>query len=173
MRIKDTPVRRAQHFYTPSPDQRPDAWDLVPPAERAWRWYEQQVQRRVTPPAGMLLGAGIYARINHGRWVADCPCGSAQVVTPDDPRFACPECGYGWARLIFPAQPAAAEEEVSARPPHERNWWHADDETAWDRRRPPVPDKGAGRQDPVPEEPAPVEPDPKDPLLDAKGGPGR
>ncbi|MFE5675115.1 hypothetical protein ACFQ7B_07505 [Streptomyces erythrochromogenes] len=161
MRLQDTAVRRAQHFYAPPPGQRPDAWDLVPPAERVWRWYEQQMQRRVTPPAGVLLGASIYARINHGRWVADCPCGSAQVVTPDDPRFACPECGYGWARLEFPASPAAAEAEVSAKAPHERNWWHDQDHSAWDRTRQPPPEKDRGQPpepEPVPEDPKPEEP---------------
>lgn len=153
MRQRDTPVRRAADFYTPPPSQRPDAWDSVPSAERVWRWYEQQMQRRVTPPAGVLLGADIYARINHNRWVADCVCGSAQVVTPDDPRFACPECGYGWVQVTFPPSPAAAEAEVSALPPHERNWWHADDTVSRDRPRPPAPEKDPGRQptDPAPE----------------------
>lgn len=155
--MREIPVRRAQDFYTPPPSKRPDAWDAVPPAERVWHWYEQQMQRRVVPPAGVLIGASIYARINHGRWVADCPCGSAQVVTPDDPRFACPECGYGWAQLVFPAQPAAAEAEVSGRLPHERNWWHADDKESRDRPSLPRPgkDPGPGPEEPAPEGPAP------------------
>jgi hypothetical protein len=68
--------------------------------------------------------------------VADCPCGSAQVVTPADQRMACTECGYGWVRLIYPDDPAAAEASVEDELPHERNWWHADD-PSWDR--PPDP----------------------------------
>ncbi|MCX5584288.1 hypothetical protein [Streptomyces erythrochromogenes] len=174
MRQRDTPVRRAQHYYAPPPTERPDAWDLIPPAERVWRWYEQQMQRRVAPPAGMLLGVSIYARINHGRWVADCPCGSAQVVTPDDARFACPECGYGWAQLTFPAQPAAAEAAVADRAPHERNWWHEQDRAAWDRTRQPVPEKDRG-QPPEPTEPVPEEPKPEDPPAGTgpKGSPSR
>lgn len=168
MRQQDNPVRRAQHFYTPPPSQHPDTWDAVPAAERVWRWYEQQMQRRVAPPPGVLIGASLYARINHGRWVADCVCGSAQVVSPDDPRFACPECGYGWAQITFPDKPAAAEAEVSARPPHERNWWHADDKSAWDRPRPPTPEKDPG----PPPDPTPEEPKPDGPNAGPKGGRG-
>ena len=141
--MREIPVRRAQHFYTPPPSQRADAWDLVPAAERVWHWYEQQMQRRVRAPHGMLIGADTFARINHGRWVADCVCGSAQVVTPDDPRFACPECGWGWARIIFPDQPAAAEAAVAERAPHERNWWHDDDKASRDR---PWPRSAQGRR---------------------------
>ncbi|WP_328739869.1 hypothetical protein OHA91_22740 [Streptomyces erythrochromogenes] len=164
--MKEIPTQRAESFYRPSPALPAGAWDRVPPAERVWRWYENTAQRRLTPPAGVLLGERIYARINHNRWVADCVCGSAQIVTPTDPRFACPECGYGWVQITFPANPEAAEAEVSARAPHERNWWHADDK-AWDRPGPPAPEPekepGRGPADPTPEEPAPEEPKPEEP----------
>ncbi|MFD7093402.1 hypothetical protein [Streptomyces xanthophaeus] len=151
--MRQIPIKRAADFYQPPPGMRPDAWDQVPAAERVWRWYEIQVHRRVTPPEGILLGASIHARINHSRWVADCVCGSAQVVTPTDPRFACPECGYGWAQLVFPASPEDAEAEVADRLPTERNWWAASD-PSWDKRAQPPRDpkapperltKGGGR----------------------------
>ncbi|MFF4848009.1 hypothetical protein [Streptomyces sp. NPDC001194] len=135
---QQTPVRRTESFYLPPPSLPANAWDFVPPAERVWRWYEHTTQRRVVPPAGMLIGATVQARINHGRWVADCLCGSAQVVTPGDPRFACPECGWGWARIVFPERVAEAEAAVTARAPHEQNWWAADDDS-WDRPRPTPP----------------------------------
>ncbi|MFD9306142.1 hypothetical protein ACFWCB_26395 [Streptomyces sp. NPDC060048] len=150
--MQEINVRRAADFYTPPPSRRPGAWDLVAPAERVWHWYEHQMQRRLTPPTAFLIGASIYARINHGRWVADCVCGSAQVVTPEDPRLACPECGYGWARVVFPEDTAAAEATVTALPPHERNWWHPDDQ-AWDRVVQPA------RPDPEPGEPDTPAPD--------------
>lgn len=125
-------VERAETFYQPPP-RHPTAWDQVPPAERVFRWAEHRQQRRLVPPAGVILGQQAYARINHNRWVADCPCGSAQVVTPADPRMACVECGAGWFRLIFPDDPAVAEQAVAELLPHERNWWHPDDAEAWDR----------------------------------------
>lgn len=125
------PVVRAETFYLPSQPQRPDAWALVPPAERVIRWYEDRVQRRVRPPDGFVIGQKAFARINHNRWVADCPCGSAQVVTPADPRMACTECGYGWLALTFPEDVAAIEASVADELPHLRNWWHPDDPVSW------------------------------------------
>ncbi|WP_455360027.1 hypothetical protein [Streptomyces sp. SYSU K21746] len=130
-------VQRAETFYTPPPSQPADAWDLVPPAERVFRWIEHRVQRRVAPPDGFVIGVRAYARINHNRWVADCPCGSAQVVTPTDPRMACTECGLGWIALDFPTDAAAAETSVEQELPSGRNWWHPDDATSPDR--PPQP----------------------------------
>jgi hypothetical protein len=122
-------VVRAEDFYLPPPHLPADAWALVPPAERVWRWYEQRMQRRVRAPDGHLIGQRIYARINAGRWVADCPCASAQVVTPADPRVACVECGWGWAEVVFPTDAASAEASVADEPPHLRHWWHPDDPT--------------------------------------------
>ncbi|MEU9861336.1 hypothetical protein AB0D99_10690 [Streptomyces sp. NPDC047971] len=119
-------VVRAEEFYLPPPELSPDSWVLLPPAERVWRWVEYKQQRRVTPPEGVLLGVQLWARINHNRWLADCPCGSAQVATPADPRFACTECGYGWAALVFPEDPAAVEDALAELLPHERNWTHPD-----------------------------------------------
>lgn len=134
------PVARAETYYLPPPGRgRGDEWALVPAAERVWRWAEQRQQRRLVPPDGFIIGQQQYARINHGRWVADCPCGSAQVVTPADPRMACTECGLGWIRLVFPEDPAAAEAAVADDLPHERNWWHPDD-PHWSHRSEPGDD---------------------------------
>ncbi|MDX3162443.1 hypothetical protein PV516_01330 [Streptomyces scabiei] len=124
-------VVRAEAFYLPSHPQRPDAWALVPAAERVFRWYEDRVQRRVRPPDGYVIGQKTYAQINHNRWVAMCPCGSAQVVTPADPRMACTECGYGWLALVFPEDVDAVEASVADELPHLRNWWHPDDPVSW------------------------------------------
>jgi hypothetical protein len=123
------PVLRAETFYLPPPGMPPDAWQTVAPAERVFRWAEVRQQRRIPPPDGFVIGHPLYARINHGRWVADCPCGSAQVVTPADPRMACTECRAGWFRLTFPEDPAAAETSVAGLLPTEQNWWHPDSET--------------------------------------------
>ncbi|MEU6344489.1 hypothetical protein ABZ883_26475 [Streptomyces sp. NPDC046977] len=127
------PVVRAEAYYLPPPRRRADSWDAVPPAERVWRWYELKVQRRMQPPAGMLIGQRQWARIDHNRWVSDCPCGSAQVVTPADRRFACPECGYGWIEVVFPEDVDAVEASVANDIPSERNWWNPDDPNPWNR----------------------------------------
>lgn len=122
----DIPVLRAETFYLPPPSEPADAWSLVAPAERVLRWYELRVQRRIPTPTGTLLGTQLWARIDANRWVADCPCGSAQVVTPTDARFACPECGTGWIVVAFPADVAAAEAAVAEQLPSERFWWNPD-----------------------------------------------
>ncbi|MFC8365587.1 hypothetical protein ACFUIY_37665 [Streptomyces griseorubiginosus] len=126
-------VLRAETFYLPPSDQPANAWALMPAAERVFRWVELRQQRRLVPPEGFMLGHRLYAQINHNRWVGECPCGSAQVVSPADPRMACTECGAGWFVLVFPDDPAAAEAEVAHLMPHDRNWWNPEDESAWNR----------------------------------------
>ncbi|GGY29664.1 hypothetical protein GCM10010363_07640 [Streptomyces omiyaensis] len=122
------PIFRAETFYLPPPYLDPEAWAAEPPAMRAVRWYEERMQRRVTVGEGMLLET-VYARINHGRWVADCSCLSAQIVSPADPRMWCMECGTGWWRITFPPDPAAIEEALDGLPRTEQNWWAEADPT--------------------------------------------
>jgi hypothetical protein len=134
------PVLRAETFYRPPHPLPENLWEDSGPAERVFRWYEQQAGRRAPRPHGPVEGR-LWARINHNRWVADCPCGSAQVVSPADPKFACTECGYGWAQLIFPDDVAAVEALLDELLPHERNWSNPD-EPAVSRPPRPVPQKG-------------------------------
>lgn len=37
-------------------------------------------------------GETVHAYINHGRWVADCPCNGAELVAPDH-NMLCGSCG--------------------------------------------------------------------------------
>jgi hypothetical protein len=120
-------VVRAEKFYTPPPPQPLDAWAGIPGAELVWRWYETRMGRRVTPPEE-TVDDSTFARINQNRWVADCTsCGSAQVVSPTDPRYACTECQWGWYPLVFPEDPATVEASLMGLKPGLRNWWHPDD----------------------------------------------
>ena len=76
----------------------------------------------------------IVARVNHGRWIADCPyCGGAELADATEPDF-------GWLRrgnpggnkenigdglvmpIDFPAQIRGIEKALSARPELNRNW---------------------------------------------------
>jgi hypothetical protein len=137
--VPDRPARslvvRAPDFYTPPPALPTGAWQGVPPAERVIVWFEHKQQRRLPRPTATLLGEDRWARIDAGRWVADCPCGSAQVVDPADPRMFCVECLTGWYQLRFPDDTAAAEQEVADRPAHARFWWHPQDDAAFNRPR--------------------------------------
>lgn len=135
-----TPVVRAEDFYAPPAPLKPDDWKLVPPAELVLRWYEYRFQRRIPTPSAVLLGEVLWARINRNRWVADCPCRSAQVVTPADPRFACPECGAGWMTVRFPDDVAAAEQAVAGLDVADANWWNPADPSA---PEPTVPEEPA------------------------------
>ncbi|QQZ54159.1 hypothetical protein IFE09_11390 [Streptomyces microflavus] len=120
-------VVRAEAVYTPPPPEPVTAWSGVPAAELVYLYMETRTQRRITRPTEPT-GDTYYARINQNRWVADCYCGSAQVVSPTDPRYGCVECGWGWSALIFPADATAVETQVMLEPrPALRNWWHADD----------------------------------------------
>ncbi|MER8004993.1 hypothetical protein [Streptomyces sp. NPDC094149] len=135
-------VVRAETFYTPPPGQPADLWADVPAAELVWRWMEYRAGRRLVPPDGSVDDV-YFARINQNRWVADCSsCGSAQIVSPTDPRYACTECLWGWCTLVFPLDPAAVEASLMGLKPALRNWWNADDPANPDRPQDPAPDPG-------------------------------
>jgi hypothetical protein len=121
-------ILRAETFYLPPPHLPPDGWASEPPAMRAVRWYEERMQRRVTVGDGLLLET-VYAQINHGRWIANCACHSAQIVSPADARMWCVECGTGWWQVVFPPNPDAVEASLDGLPRSEQNWWAAEDET--------------------------------------------
>jgi hypothetical protein len=76
-------------------------------------------------------GPAVQARVNHGRWLADCPtphCRNACYVDPADPRFLCVECvnplAEGrWLPVEFPDDRDEIEAALLARPvPATRNW---------------------------------------------------
>jgi len=111
---------RGSQFYSDDPDHP------LPVAERILRWYWPPTVPFVMPEG--FHKAQTYARVNHGRWVADCPfCSSAVVADPEDPRFFCVHClnnGTGkWVRVVWPEDFAAIEAELAlrARTTH-RNW---------------------------------------------------
>jgi hypothetical protein len=72
----------------------------------------------------------VVARLEHGRWLADCPfCGGAELVSRVRAEFFClnPECGMaendGMAmRAVFPGQREEIEQLVEGRPAPNRNW---------------------------------------------------
>lgn len=62
------------------------------------------------------------ARIEHGRWIADCPCGSGVAVHPEWPSAGCLECGRWWPVLV-PVQWREIEAVLIVRPlPITRGW---------------------------------------------------
>lgn len=124
-------VVRAETYYVPPPRLPRDAWAEVPPAELVFVWMETRTGRRIPLPEGTLdEEPPVYARVNQNRWLADCVCGSAAIISPDDPRWACTECGYGWVAMVVPTpvEVAAIETELmTISQPHLRNWWNPED----------------------------------------------
>lgn len=79
-----------------------------------------------SPPTSDLLGPPVAAYHNHGRWVVDCECGSAQVTYPADRRVFCPFCVNGgnsvWRPVVWPNDWQAIEASLAQAPVPERNW---------------------------------------------------
>ncbi|MEU6490397.1 hypothetical protein ABZ890_08385 [Streptomyces sp. NPDC046984] len=135
-------VVRAETFYLPPANMDQTLWADVPAAELVWRWYELRMGRRVVPPTDNV-GDVYFARINQNRWIGDCSsCGSAQVVSPTDPRYACTECGWGWCTLVFPTDVPSVEASLLPLKPLLRNWWNDLDPANPDK--PVVGDPGSG-----------------------------
>lgn len=68
------------------------------------------------------------ARVNHGRWVADCPfCNGAEMVNPNDPYFDCGSCSNKTVNgkripVVFPKLIYSIEVELLPRPKPNQNW---------------------------------------------------
>ncbi|MEU1122124.1 hypothetical protein ABZ371_00690 [Streptomyces sp. NPDC005899] len=123
-------IVRAETYYLPPPPRRgqtPQDWSQVPGAELIYKWAEYRLARRLTVPTESVPDhPGLYARIDDGRWLAECDaCGAAWIVSVADPRFGCVECRRDWVPLIVPEDTAAAEAEALAL--DRRFWWHPDD----------------------------------------------
>lgn len=100
--------------------------------------YAERFLARYAKRAGVTLpatttvtGTDIAARVDAGRWIAECPdCHDAQYVWMDDPQplFMCVACfnaaaGGGWRRVTVPANRGAVEAALVKRPlPGNRNW---------------------------------------------------
>lgn len=96
-------------------------WQRVP-----WRVFLEHHGGSL-PPLEHVAG-DVHAYVNHGRWVADCPCGGALIVSSREPWFWCTDCGnvandHKWRHVIFPRQKKLIETVLMARPRSDnRNW---------------------------------------------------
>jgi hypothetical protein len=121
-------VYHARHFVTRT--------SRLALAEWAFQKYPPVFVDRAQPDLsrrGELVRATVVrAEVNHGRWIARCPfCPSAQIVSPEDPRFLCAGsdgCANALVRgafvaVEFPARRAEVETALLARPDRTtRNW---------------------------------------------------
>lgn len=62
----------------------------------------------------------VYAYANHGRWVADCPCGGAELVVERAP-LLCGSCGTT-RPVVWPDNVKELETVLARRPKLNQNW---------------------------------------------------
>jgi hypothetical protein len=123
--------------YTPARD-RPDHTAAEAVVWRHWRHHPGTVpaplvgQLRGEWPTGAHPTVTSAARVDHGRWLVDCPwpgCNSSQYASRLDHRFFCvdgPHDGhFAWIPVVWPTdvEMATIEAVLDARPePATRNW---------------------------------------------------
>lgn len=76
--------------------------------------------RRGFVPGAEIGGENVFARVDFGRWIADCECGAANYVEPSDPVYLCSTCGNAvsggkWRRVKFPDNRSEIEAELMGR----------------------------------------------------------
>lgn len=107
----------------PAPDYivRHEDWQPESLVEFIARRYMNHGFGRLPPIDADHIQGTVRARISAGRWIADCSCNSAMIVSTETPYFICPECGNAhndgrWRRVIFPSNRAAIETVLLKRP---------------------------------------------------------
>lgn len=94
-----------------------------------WAFLARRADVRIPPTTHVSDTPPLKARVNHNRWIVDCPdCAGAEFVWLDKPLMMCAECfnvavERKWRRVVLPNNVAAIETVLKARPiPHTRNW---------------------------------------------------
>jgi hypothetical protein len=83
---------------------------------------EQRVTR-VRTRLDVKYDDGVYmARVEHGRWIADCPCGAGVAVHPEWVNTGCLECGRWWP-VAIPDAWRDIEDVLMARPKQIQRGW--------------------------------------------------
>lgn len=63
----------------------------------------------------------VLAYVNHGRWVADCPCGGAELITENKP-LLCGSCGHV-REVVWPVKVSQIEQALEDRRRVENQNW--------------------------------------------------
>lgn len=112
----------------------------------SWYFSQRHPGQDIPLPKRGAFAAGIelVPRVNHGRWVVDCPfCPGAQIASAQDPRFFCSDCFHAgtdaegkWLRVSWPTQRTidAVEDALIERTRRENRNWRPADETTKDLR---------------------------------------
>jgi hypothetical protein len=119
----------AEDVHQPHP-QHPEHTAPEAAVFRYWRHHTgvagpQRLQMKGPWPTKVLPSPVAIARVDHSRWIADCPfegCHGAEYVSKTDRRFFCIACSNGgtgqWIRVQLPdeVELAAIEATLGRRP---------------------------------------------------------
>jgi hypothetical protein len=81
----------------------------------AFEWMQKAAIRRGIKLTNTMGESAVVARIDHGRWIADCECNGAEYVDPDEPIFYCLSClniEYGGALRPVRFPPLEIREKI-------------------------------------------------------------
>lgn len=104
-------------------------------SDEFWVWYANTFKPDTwlgpVPTFKGLSNVIAYARVDHGRWIVDCPfCPGAARAGWREARFICAECFHvgteaegKFIRVEWPPNVEEIETVLEARPPQRRNWW--------------------------------------------------
>src|ERR1039457_4537535 len=120
------PIKSAEDFHHADP-----RWGNTTADERIVlaHWHMETSGHHIDLPKMVSNKATVYARVDLGRWIVDCPwCKSAQHASREDHRFFCVECGNAavtgaWVSVHWPNEWAEIEEILSCRPSAGNQWW--------------------------------------------------
>lgn len=86
-------------------------------------WHAAQIQARGIARVWHPY-ATVHARVDHGRWCADCPeCGHGMFTHRDWRIACCGECGAVYEHVTFPSQVDEIEFLLLQRPRRENHNW--------------------------------------------------
>lgn len=86
-------------------------------------WQAEHVARRgIARVVG--VSADVWARVNHGRWLADCQrCGQGMFTHPEWRIACCAECGAVYRGVVFPEAIADITRLLLQRPRRDTQNW--------------------------------------------------
>lgn len=87
-------------------------------------WYRERLADAGDLVRPWTCDLDVFARVNHGRWIADCPnCHGGASTHPDWKLACCSECGCVMRHVVFPDAYQSIERALLCRSVrHTQNW---------------------------------------------------
>ena len=98
---------------------------------RAWFATEVQMRRAFQSwlnnrriKQWLHIGPAPVARVEHGRWLVDCPhCNGAELTDKLWNSTICGSCGAEFRQVSWPINMTEIEDVLLVRPPHRQHWF--------------------------------------------------